>query len=116
MADRVVLEKLCELSGFPVVPGTLNVRLPAPLDRGSSWRYVPAAAITPDWKERTGQTGYFVAPVTVARRYRGLAFQAVGPGDRGYPPDQIELFCETHLRGELGLADGDLVTVWLNGG
>jgi CTP-dependent riboflavin kinase len=116
MADRWVMETLQELSGFTVVPGTLNVRLPGPLERGPSWRYVPAAEITPDWEARTGQAGYFLASVTVAGRYRGLAFQAVEPGERGYPPDQIELFCEAHLRAELGLDDGDLIAVWLNDG
>ena len=116
MADRGVMETLQELSGFPVVPGTLNVRLPAPLERGPSWRYVPAAEITPDWEARTGQAGYFLASVMVAGRYRGLAFQAVEPGECGYPPDQIELFCEAHLRAELGLDDGDLIAVWLNDG
>jgi CTP-dependent riboflavin kinase len=116
MADRGVMETLQERSGFPVLPGTLNVRLPRPLERGPSWRYMPAAEITPDWEERTGQAGYFLASVTVAGRYRGLAFQAVEPGERGYPPDQIELFCEAHLRAELGLDDGDLIAVWLNDG
>ena len=116
MADRIVMEKLQELSGFSVVPGTLNVRLPGPLERGPSWRYMPAGEITPDWEERTGQAGCFLASVTVAGRYRGLAFQAVEPGERGYPPDQIELFCEAHLRVELGLDDGDLIAVWLNDG
>jgi CTP-dependent riboflavin kinase len=115
-ADRGVMETLQERSGFPVVPGTLNVRLPGPLERGPSWRYLPAAEIAPDWEERTGQAGYFLASVTVAGRYRGLAFQAVEPGECGYPPDQIELFCEAHLRAELGLDDGDLIAVWLNDG
>jgi CTP-dependent riboflavin kinase len=114
MADRAVMEKLHELAGFPVVPGTLNLRLPAPLERGPSWRYVAAAAIAPDWEARTGQAGYFVAPVTVAGRFRGLAFQAVEPAGRGYPPDQIELFCEVHLRMELGLEDGDPIAVRLD--
>jgi CTP-dependent riboflavin kinase len=116
MPDRGVMETLRERSGFPVVPGTLNVRLPGPLERGPSWGYMPAAGITPDWEERTGQAGYFLASVTVAGRYRGLAFQAVEPGERGYPPDQIELFCEAHLRAELGLDDGDPIAVWLNDG
>jgi len=31
-------------------------------------------------------------------------------------PDQIELFCEVHLRAELGLDDGDPIAVWLNDG
>jgi CTP-dependent riboflavin kinase len=116
MADRVVMEKIQELCGFPVVPGTLNVRLPKPLERGPGWRYLPAAQITPDWEARTGQSGYFLTPVTVAGRYRGVAFQAVEPGGRGYPPDQIELFCEAHLRAELGLDDGDLIAVWRTDG
>lgn len=111
MADCVVMRKLEELSGFPIVPGTLNVRLPRPLKRDRNWRHLTAAEITPDWEAKTGQSGYFLAPVTVAGRYRGLAFQAVEPGERGYPPDQIELFCEAHLRTELGLGDGDPIAV-----
>jgi hypothetical protein len=91
MAERAVTERLEELAGFSIVPGTLNVRLPRPLERSPSWRYVPAAEIRPDWEARTGQAGYFLAAVTVAGRYRGLAFQAVEPGEPGYPPDQIEL-------------------------
>jgi CTP-dependent riboflavin kinase len=77
---------------------------------------MPAREITADWEERTGQAGYFLASVTIAGRYRGLAFQAVEPGRRGYPPDQIELFCGAHLRAELGLDDGDPIAVWLNEG
>jgi len=113
MAERAVLERLQELSGFPLVPGTLNVRLPAPVERGPSWRYVTAGEIAPDWEARTGQSGYFLADVKVADRYRGVAFQAVEPGEHGYPPDQVELFCETHLRTALGLADGDPVAIRL---
>jgi CTP-dependent riboflavin kinase len=114
MADGAVMEKLADLTGFPVVPGTLNVRLPQPLELGPSWRYLAADEITSDWEARTGQSGYFLAPVAVAGRYRGLAFQAVEAGDSGYPGDQIELFCEAHLRTELGLGDGDPIAVWLS--
>ena len=113
MTNRAVMEKLQELAGFPIVPGTLNVWLPGPLERGLSWRYVAAAEITSDWEARTGQSGYFLAPVTVAGRYRGLAFQAVERGGHGYPPNQFELFCEVHLRRELGLGDGDRIEVRL---
>ena len=115
MADPAVRETLQALAGFSVVPGTLNVRLPRALERvGPCWRYVAAAEITADWETRTGQAGYFLAPVTVAERFRGLAFQAVEPGVYGYPSDQIELFCEVHLRKELGLGDGDAIAVWLS--
>jgi hypothetical protein len=36
------MEKLRELAGFPIVPGTINVWRPGPLERGLSWRYVAA--------------------------------------------------------------------------
>jgi CTP-dependent riboflavin kinase len=116
MADRAVMEKLQNLAGFSIVPGTLNVRLPQPLARGSAWRYLAAAEIAPDWQARTGQAGYFLARVTIAEGYRGLAFQAVEPNEPGYPPDLIELFCEAHLRRALGLGDGDRIAVRLSDG
>ena len=111
MADSDVMERLQELVGFPIVPGTLNLRLPRPLERGSRWRYVAAVEVSPDWEARTGQAGYYLARVTIAGRYRGLAFQADESGYPGYPSDQIELFSEVHLRRALGLSDGDPITV-----
>lgn len=108
MADGAIMTRLQELAGFPIVAGTLNVRRPRPLERDSSWRYVSAAEISPDWEARSGQAGYFLAPVMIANRYRGLAFQAEEPG---YPPDQVEIFSEVHLRSALGLTDGDPVDV-----
>jgi CTP-dependent riboflavin kinase len=110
-ADPAVMRRLQELAGFPLVPGTLNVRLPRPLVRDSSWRYLAASEIAPDWEARTGQTGYYLAPVIIAGSYRGLAFQAVEPDGPGYPPDQVELFSEAHLRTALGLSDGDPIDV-----
>ena len=116
MVDGVVMEKLQELSGFPVVPGTLNVRLPEPLERGPSWRYMPAVAISPDWEARTGQAGISWHLSRLRGATAGSPFRPSSQGERGYPPDQLELFCEAHLRAELGLDDGDLVAVWLNDG
>ena len=113
MSDPAVMKKLEELAGFPVVPGTLNRGLPGPLRRGPSWRFLPAVEIAPDWEARTGQSGYFLATVLIAGRFRGLAFQALEPGEQ-YPPAQIELFAEAHLRLELDLEDGDAIEVHLN--
>jgi CTP-dependent riboflavin kinase len=113
MADTGVLRRLQELAGFPIVPGTLNLRLQRPLGRDASWRYLPATEISPDWEARSGQAGYFLAPVMIANRYRGIAFQAVEHGELGYPSDQIELFSDVHLRKALGLRDGDSVDVSL---
>ena len=78
------------------------------------WRYVTAAEVSPDWEARTGQSGYHLANVVIAERYRGLAFQADEPAGPGYPPDQIELFSEVHLRDTLGLVDGDRIAVSLS--
>jgi riboflavin kinase len=114
MADAAVMERLRRLAGFPPVPGTLNVRLPGPLERGDEWRHVTAAEIGPDWEARTGQSGYHLADVVIAKRYRGLAFQADEPAGLGYPPDQIELFSEVHLRDTLDLGDGDPIAVSLS--
>jgi CTP-dependent riboflavin kinase len=113
MADATVMERFRELTQFSMVPGTLNVRLPKPLERGAGWRYVAAASISPDWESRTGQAGYFLAPVVIAGRYRGLAFQADEPAGPGYPADQIELISDVHLRGALDLRDGDPIRVAL---
>ena len=113
LADPVILQRLEELAGFPVVPGTLNLRLAEPLETHNRWRYLHAAEIDVAWQDRTGQAGYFLTPVTVAGRYRGLAFQADEPAAPGYPSDQIELFCEVVLRTALDLRDGDRVVVTL---
>jgi CTP-dependent riboflavin kinase len=105
------LARLSELLGFDAVPGTLNVRLPAPTARDDTWRFLASSEIGPGWEAATGQTGYHYLPVLVGGRYRAVAFQAVEPAEPGYPPDQVELICEAHLRRELGLADGDEISV-----
>ena len=51
--------------------------LPAPVERGATWRYLEAAG-----------------------RFRGIAFQA---DEAGYPADQLELIAEVCLRDELQL-------------
>jgi len=113
MRDPHVAARFEEIAGFPLVPGTLNVRLPEPLVRDERWRFLPAQEIAPDWAERSGQTGYFLADAVVEGAHRALAFQAVEPEGPAYPPDQVELLSETHLRSALGLADGDPIAVSL---
>ena len=106
--DDRVLDRIEELFGFRVVPGTLNVRLDAPFDHAIATRYVAASDVDPGWEARTAQTGYHMVPVLVAKRYRGIAFQADEPG---YPEDLLEVMCEVHLRSTLGLQDGDPISV-----
>lgn len=103
LAATQVLDRIEEVFGLRVVPGTLNVRLDAPFDRTLTTSYVPASDIDPGWEAATGQTGYHLVPVLVAERYRAIAFQADEPG---YPEDLVEIMCEVHLRSTLGLEDG----------
>jgi CTP-dependent riboflavin kinase len=100
-------ERVEAVFGVPAVPGTLNIILERPLGRDEAWRYVPASAIARDWEARSGQAGYFIVPVLIAGRYRGIAFQADEPD---YPADQVELVSEVRLRAALGLADGDSIS------
>jgi CTP-dependent riboflavin kinase len=104
------LARLSVLLGFEAVPGTLNVRFDAPVVRDGGWLYLASSEIGPGWEGDTGQTGYHYLPVLVAGRYRAVAFQADEPVAPGYPADQVELICETHLRGALGLVDGDEIS------
>jgi CTP-dependent riboflavin kinase len=100
---------IAELFGVPAaIRGTLNVRLERPVEqRDAGWRYAPAAAIAPDWQERTGAAGYFVVPVLIVGRYRGTAFQGDEPD---HPADQVELVSDVRLRAALGLTDGDSIS------
>jgi protein-S-isoprenylcysteine O-methyltransferase Ste14 len=104
LADDRVLDRIEDLFGLRVVPGTLNVRLGAPFERTEATRYVAASDVDSGWGATTGQAGYHLAPVLVEGRYRGIAFQADEPG---YPEDLVEIMCEVHLRSSLGLEDGD---------
>ena len=104
---RADLDRVRELLGFAAVPGTLNVRLPEPIERDESWRHLRAEEIGPDWEATTGQAGYFLVPILIEDRCRGVAFQADEPG---YPADQVELISEVKLREALGLHDGDPIT------
>jgi CTP-dependent riboflavin kinase len=113
MRDSGVTARFEEIAGLQLVPGTLNVRLPGPLARDRRWRFLPSEEVAPDWAERSGQSGYFLADVIVEGAHRALAFQAVEPEGPGYPADQIELLSETHLRTALELADGDPIAVSL---
>ena len=107
MTGADTTDRMRDLAGLSVVPGTLNVHLQEPFDRSLTSRYVAAEEIGPEWQAKTGQAGYFVVPVLVAGRYRCLAFQADEPG---YPTDLIELIGEVHLRSALGLTDGEAIT------
>ena len=54
IADPAILVRIRDLAGFPPVPGTLNVVLPEPLERGLLSRYLAAAEINPVVGSRDG--------------------------------------------------------------
>ena len=107
MADPIVCDRLRELLGLSLVPGTLNVRLAKPWDRTLTPAYLAAEEIDPDWEAETSQAGYFWSRVLIAGRYPGVAAQA---DEIGYPPNLVELLSGVHLRRRLGLIDGDEIT------
>ena len=107
MADPVVLARLQVLLGFPVEPGTLNLRLSMPWDRALTPWYLTAEELSLGWRARTAQAGYFWSRVLIAGLYRGVVAQADEPG---YPVDLVELLSEVHLRETLDLKDGDALS------
>jgi CTP-dependent riboflavin kinase len=64
MPDPATLARIRDLAGFPPVPGTLNVVVPEPLERGLFSRYLAAAEIDPAWEAETGQAGYWPSRLT----------------------------------------------------
>lgn len=98
--------------GVDPYPGTLNLRA-APGAATEEWqravrggRLFPAPS--PDWCDARCLAG------TLRRGGRAAPVVAVVPLVPGYPRDQIELVAAVGLRRELGLADGDVVTVELH--
>jgi riboflavin kinase, archaea type len=102
-----VREQFAQKLPFAAWPGTLNVRL---LDDES----------LAQWRMLSAQPGIEIEPpgrsACVARCYEVLVAETVPgaiilPHVADYPSDQIEVLAATNLRRELGLADGDPVTL-----
>jgi CTP-dependent riboflavin kinase len=107
LADPTILARLRDLLGFPVEPGTLNLRLPKPWESPLTPSYLAAEEIDPDWEARTAQAGYLWNRVLIAGRYQGVVAQADEPD---YPANLVELLSEVHLRQTLDLRDGDPIS------
>src|SRR2546425_493904 len=108
MANPVVLHAAQRLTGLTLVPGTLNVRLSQPFD-GLLPQYLTEADLGLDvWRDHApNRTGIRCGAVIIAGRYRGMVFQGDEPE---YPPEQVEIMSDHHLRDTLGLHDGDTIT------
>jgi CTP-dependent riboflavin kinase len=108
MANPAVLQVAQRLTDLTLVPGTLNVRLPQPFD-GLLPLYLTEADLGGHvWRDHApNRTGIRCGAVMIAGRYRGIVFQGDEPE---YPPEQVELMSDHHLRTTLGLHDGDVLT------
>src|SRR6266478_5478492 len=107
MANPAVLQAAQRLTGLTLVPGTLNVRLPQPFD-GLLSQYLTEADLGGDvWRDHApNRTGIRWGAVLIAGHYRGIVFQGDEPE---YPPEQVELMSDHHLRATRGLHDGDVL-------
>jgi len=107
MANPAVQHAAQRLTDLTLVPGTLNVRLPQPFDG-----LLPIDLTEDDlggnvWRDHApNRTGIRCGEVLIAGRYRGMVFQGDEPE---YPPEQVEIMSDHHLRTALGLHDGDVL-------
>jgi len=105
MANPTVLQAAQRLTALTLVPGTLNVRLPQPFDGLLPWYLTEADLGGNVWRDHApNRTGIRWGGVLIAGRYRGIVFQGDEPE---YPPAQVEIMSDHHLRTTLGLHDGD---------
>jgi CTP-dependent riboflavin kinase len=107
MANPALLQALKRLTDLTLVPGTLNVRLPQPYD-GTLTGYLTeddlGGAV---WRDHAPhRQGIRYGEVLIAGQYRGIVFQGDEPE---YPPEQVEILSDQHLRATLGLRDGDML-------
>jgi len=105
MANPAVLQAAQRLTALTLVPGTLNVRLPQPFD-GTLTGYLTEDDLGGNvWSDHApNRQGIRFGEVLIAGQYRGIMFQGDEPE---YPPNQVEIMSDHHLRATLGLHDGD---------
>ncbi|MCJ2531895.1 MAG: DUF120 domain-containing protein [Candidatus Thermoplasmatota archaeon] len=107
MADPELRTRLRRLFGFDPVPGTLNVLLPDPLPEPlTSYVGWTDLGFSEDDSQVPGRRGLRYGSVLIEGQYRGIAFQGDEPD---YPPMQIELISDCHLRDTLELRNLDRI-------
>ena len=107
MTNPAVLQAAQRLTALALVPGTLNVRLPQPFD-GTLTGYLTEDDLGGTvWRDHAPhRQGIRFGEVLIAGQYRGIIFQGDEPE---YPPEQVEILSDHHLRTTLGLHDGDML-------
>ena len=111
MANPYLLQALKRFTDLTLVPGTLNVRLPQPFD-GTLTGYLTEGDLGGAvWRDHAPhRQGIRFGEVLIAGQYRGIIFQGDEPE---YPPEQVEILSDHHLRATLGLRDGDMLAFTL---
>jgi CTP-dependent riboflavin kinase len=111
MANPAVLQAAQRLTALTLVPGTLNIRLPQPFD-GTLTGYLTEDDLGGHvWRDHAPhRQGMRFGEVLITGRYRGIVFQGDEPE---YPPTQVEILSDHHLRAALGLRDGDMLAFTL---
>ena len=99
MSTPNVLERLQQLVGCRIVPGTLNLRLTF-AELGVEYNFAEVGL------EFNGAPGFYSGRVVIAGRYNGWLLRLT---DVGRPPTSVELISDYHLRSPLGLQDGDTI-------
>jgi CTP-dependent riboflavin kinase len=107
MAQPTLLHALKRFTALNLVPGTLNVWLSRPFD-GTLTGYLTEDDLGGNvWRDHAPhRQGIRWGEVLIAGQYRGILFQGDEPE---YPPEQVELLSDQHLRTTLGLRDGDML-------
>jgi CTP-dependent riboflavin kinase len=107
MVQPTLLQARKRFTALNLVPGTLNVRLSRPFD-GTLTGYLTEADLGGNvWRDHAPyRQGIRWGEVLIAGQYRGILFQGDEPE---YPPEQVEILSDRHLRTTLALRDGDML-------
>jgi len=103
-----VKSALSDRLGFTPYPGTLNLRLVAAREK-ELWRLVRASAAGIEIKapdDAFCQARCFL--VEIEGKHQGAV---ILPEVEGYPADKVEVVAAVRLKDELGIADGEPVTL-----
>ncbi|MDE3088684.1 MAG: CTP-dependent riboflavin kinase [Chloroflexota bacterium] len=92
--------------GFDPYPGTLNLTIES-MDALAAWRTRQGVVIAPPSPE------YCAAKCYRVKVNDRIAAVWIIPQVPGYPANLVELMAPVHLRGALGLKDGDRVQIQL---
>jgi riboflavin kinase len=110
------MEQFIDRLGYEPYPGTLNVELSTESVRARSAMDALAPVSIDAWEDGDRTYGPAVCYPAAVETTDGESYEPVhviAPERTHHDEDQLELIAETKLRDELGLEDGDHVTVYI---